>query len=243
MILYPAIDLKGGQCVRLLRGEMDAATVYGDDPGAQAASFETAGCGWVHVVDLDGAFAGRAVNEAAVQSILQSVTVPVQLGGGIRDMAAIDRWLEAGVRRVVLGTVALRDPDLVKAACREYPERIAVGIDARGGKVAVEGWAETSEMTATDLALAFEDAGVAAIVFTDIDRDGAMQGPNLEATGALARLLTTPVIASGGVSSLEDLVAIKALEADGVAGAIVGRALYDGRVEPGAAARLLGAAA
>ncbi len=243
MILYPAIDLKGGQCVRLLRGEMDAATVYGDDPGAQAASFEAAGCGWVHVVDLDGAFAGRAVNAAAVQSILKSVTVPVQLGGGIRDMAAIARWLDAGIRRVVLGTVALRDPDLVKAACRQYPERIAVGIDARGGKVAVEGWAETSEMTATDLALAFEDAGVAAIVFTDIDRDGAMQGPNLEATGALARLLTTPVIASGGVSSLEDLVAIKALEADGVAGAIVGRALYDGRVEPGAAARLLGAAA
>jgi phosphoribosylformimino-5-aminoimidazole carboxamide ribotide isomerase len=243
MILYPAIDLKGGQCVRLLRGEMDAATVYGDDPGAQAASFEAAGCGWVHVVDLDGAFAGRAVNAAAVQSILKSVTVPVQLGGGIRDMAAIARWLDAGIRRVVLGTVALRDPDLVKAACRQYPERIAVGIDARGGKVAVEGWAETSEMTATDLALAFEDAGVAAIVFTDIDRDGAMQGPNLEATGALARLLTTPVIASGGVSSLEDLAAIKALEADGVAGAIVGRALYDGRVEPGAAARLLGAAA
>ena len=243
MILYPAIDLKGGQCVRLLRGEMDAATVYGDDPGAQAASFEAAGCGWVHVVDLDGAFAGRAVNAAAVQSILKSVTVPVQLGGGIRDMAAIARWLDAGIRRVVLGTVALRDPDLVKAACRQYPERIAVGIDARGGKVAVEGWAETSEMTATDLALAFEDAGVAAIVFTDIDRDGAMQGPNLEATGALASLLTTPVIASGGVSSLEDLVAIKALEADGVAGAIVGRALYDGRVEPGAAARLLGAAA
>ena len=243
MILYPAIDLKGGQCVRLLRGEMDAATVYGDDPGAQAASFEAAGCGWVHVVDLDGAFAGRAVNAAAVQSILKSVTVPVQLGGGIRDMAAIARWLDAGIRRVVLGTVALRDPDLVKAACRQYPERIAVGIDARGGKVAVEGWAETSEMTATDLALAFEDAGVAAIVFTDIDRDWAMQGPNLEATGALARLLTTPVIASGGVSSLEDLVAIKALEADGVAGAIVGRALYDGRVEPGAAARLLGAAA
>lgn len=243
MILYPAIDLKGGQCVRLLRGEMDAATVYGDDPGAQAASFEAAGCGWVHVVDLDGAFAGRAVNAAAVQSILESVTVPVQLGGGIRDMAAIARWLDAGIRRVVLGTVALRDPDLVKAACRQYPERIAVGIDARGGKVAVEGWAETSEMTATDLALAFEDAGVAAIVFTDIDRDGAMQGPNLEATGTLARLLTTPVIASGGVSSLEDLAAIKALEADGVAGAIVGRALYDGRVEPGAAARLLGAAA
>jgi phosphoribosylformimino-5-aminoimidazole carboxamide ribotide isomerase len=239
MILYPAIDLKGGQCVRLLRGEMDAATVYGDDPGAQAAKFEAAGCGWVHVVDLDGAFAGEAVNGAAVESILKSVSVPVQLGGGIRDRAAIARWLEAGVRRVVLGTIALRDPELVKSACREFPDRIAVGIDARGGKVAVEGWAETSEMDAVDLALAFEDAGVAAIVFTDIDRDGAMQGPNLQATGDLARRLTTPVIASGGVSSLEDLVALKTLEGDGVSGAIVGRALYDGRVEPGEAARLL----
>jgi len=239
VILFPAIDLKGGQCVRLLHGDMDAATVYGDDPGAQAKAFQDAGCGWVHVVDLDGAFAGQAVNEAAVRSILGSVSIPVQLGGGIRDRAGIERWLDAGVRRVILGTVALRDPDLVKQACRDFPDRIAVGIDARGGKVAVEGWAETSEMTATDLALAFEDAGVAAIIFTDIDRDGALQGPNLEATGALADRLTTPVIASGGVSSAEDLRALTRLAPRGVVGAIVGRALYDGRVEPGEAARIL----
>ncbi|GHD39798.1 1-(5-phosphoribosyl)-5-[(5-phosphoribosylamino) methylideneamino] imidazole-4-carboxamide isomerase [Thalassobaculum fulvum] len=243
MILYPAIDLKGGQCVRLLRGEMDAATVYNDDPAAQARAFRDAGCAWVHVVDLDGAFAGRPVNGDAVRAILGAVDVPVQLGGGIRDRAGIDRWLEAGVARVVLGTVALRDPDLVIAACRAHPGRIAVGIDARGGKVAVEGWAETAEITATDLALKFEDAGVAAIVFTDIDRDGALQGPNLDATGALARRLSTPVIASGGVSSLDDLKAIATLAGDGVAGAIVGRALYDGRVDPAEAARVLAEAA
>ena len=243
MILYPAIDLKGGQCVRLLRGEMDAATVYNDDPAAQARAFRDAGCAWVHVVDLDGAFAGRPVNGDAVRAILGAVDVPVQLGGGIRDMAGIERWLAAGVARVVLGTVALRDPDLVIAACRAHPNRIAVGIDARGGKVAVEGWAETAEITATDLALKFEDAGVAAIVFTDIDRDGALQGPNLDATGALARRLSTPVIASGGVSSLDDLKAIATLAGDGVAGAIVGRALYDGRVDPAEAARVLAEAA
>ncbi len=243
MILYPAIDLKGGQCVRLLRGEMDAATVYNDDPAAQARAFRDAGCAWVHVVDLDGAFAGRPVNGDAVRAILGAVDVPVQLGGGIRDMAGIERWLEAGVARVVLGTVALRDPDLVIAACKAHPNRIAVGIDARGGKVAVEGWAETAEITATDLALKFEDAGVAAIVFTDIDRDGALQGPNLDATGALARRLSTPVIASGGVSSLDDLKAIATLAGDGVAGAIVGRALYDGRVDPAEAARVLAEAA
>lgn len=243
MILYPAIDLKGGQCVRLLRGEMDAATVYNDDPAAQARAFRDAGCAWVHVVDLDGAFAGRPVNGDAVRAILGAVDVPVQLGGGIRDMAGIERWLEAGVARVVLGTVALRDPELVIAACKAHPNRIAVGIDARGGKVAVEGWAETAEITATDLALKFEDAGVAAIVFTDIDRDGALQGPNLDATGALARRLSTPVIASGGVSSLDDLKAIATLAGDGVAGAIVGRALYDGRVDPAEAARVLAEAA
>lgn len=243
MILYPAIDLKGGQCVRLLRGEMDAATVYNDDPAAQARAFRDAGCAWVHVVDLDGAFAGRPVNGDAVRAILGAVDVPVQLGGGIRDRAGIERWLEAGVARVVLGTVALRDPELVIAACRAHPGRIAVGIDARGGKVAVEGWAETAEITATDLALKFEDAGVAAIVFTDIDRDGALQGPNLDATGALARRLSTPVIASGGVSSLDDLKAIATLAGDGVAGAIVGRALYDGRVDPAEAARVLAEAA
>ncbi len=239
MILYPAIDLKGGECVRLLRGEMDAATVYNPDPASQARAFQDAGCAWIHVVDLDGAFAGEAVNGAAVRSILSAVDVPVQLGGGIRSRAHIDTWLEAGISRVILGTVALRDPELVIAACRDHPGRIAVGIDARGGKVAVEGWAETSEITATDLALKFEDAGVAAIIFTDIDRDGALQGPNLEATGALARALSTPVIASGGVSSLDDLRAIAKLDKDGVAGAIVGRALYDGRVDVVGAVRAL----
>lgn len=243
MILYPAIDLKGGQCVRLLRGEMDAATVYNDDPAAQARAFRDAGCAWVHVVDLDGAFAGRPVNGDAVRAILGAVDVPVQLGGGIRDRAGIEAWLQAGVARVVLGTVALRDPALVIAACKAHPGRIAVGIDARGGKVAVEGWAETAEVTAEQLALQFEDAGVAAIVFTDIDRDGALQGPNLVATGALARRLSTPVIASGGVSSLDDLKAIATLATDGVAGAIVGRALYDGRVDPAEAARVLAEAA
>ncbi|MEQ9334055.1 1-(5-phosphoribosyl)-5-[(5-phosphoribosylamino)methylideneamino]imidazole-4-carboxamide isomerase [Thalassobaculum sp.] len=239
MILYPAIDLKGGQCVRLLRGEMAAATVYNDDPAAQARAFRDAGCAWVHVVDLDGAFAGRPVNGDAVRAILGAVDVPVQLGGGIRDRAGIEAWLDAGVARVVLGTIALRDPALVLAACRAHPGRIAVGIDARGGKVAVEGWAETAEVTTEQLALQFEDAGVAAIVFTDIDRDGALQGPNLAATGALARRLSTPVIASGGVSSLDDLKAIAGLAGDGVAGAIVGRALYDGRVDAAAAAKVL----
>ncbi len=243
MILYPAIDLKGGQCVRLLRGEMDAATVYNDDPAAQARAFRDAGCAWVHVVDLDGAFAGRPVNADAVRAILAAVDVPMQLGGGIRDRAGIEAWLEAGVARVVLGTVALRDPALVIAACREHPGRIAVGIDARGGKVAVEGWAETAEITAEELALKFEDAGVAALVFTDIDRDGALHGPNLAATAALARRLSTPVIASGGVASLDDLKAIAGLAGDGVAGAIVGRALYDGRVDAAEAARVLAEAA
>lgn len=239
MILYPAIDLKGGACVRLLRGEMDAATVYNPDPASQARAFRDAGCGWIHVVDLDGAFAGEAVNGDAVRSILAEVDVPVQLGGGIRSRSHIETWLEAGVSRVILGTVALRDPELVIAACRDHPGRIAVGIDARGGKVAVQGWAETSEIAATDLALKFEDAGVAAVIFTDIDRDGALQGPNLEATGALARALSTPVIASGGVSSLDDLKAVADLERDGVAGAIVGRALYDGRVDVAGAIRAL----
>ena len=243
MILYPAIDLKGGQCVRLLRGAMDAATVYNNDPAAQARAFRDAGCAWVHVVDLDGAFAGRPVNGDAVRAILAAVDVPVQLGGGIRDRAGIEAWLEAGVSRVVLGTVALRDPALVIAACKAHPGRIAVGIDARGGKVAVEGWAETAEITAEQLALKFEDAGVAALVFTDIDRDGALQGPNLAATAALARRLSTPVIASGGVASLDDLKAIAALAGDGVAGAIVGRALYDGRVDAAEAVRVLAEAA
>jgi phosphoribosylformimino-5-aminoimidazole carboxamide ribotide isomerase len=239
VILFPAIDLKGGECVRLLRGEMDAATVYNRDPADQARRFADAGCTWLHVVDLDGAFAGRAVNEAAVRAILAAVRIPVQLGGGIRDMGAIDRWLEAGLRRVILGTVALTDPALVTSACARHPGRVAVGIDARGGRVAVEGWAKTSTLEAAELALRFEDAGVAAIIYTDIDRDGAKTGVNVEATAALARRLTTSVIASGGVGSLVDIERLKAHELDGIAGVICGRALYDGALDLAAALRLL----
>ncbi|MBF0304959.1 MAG: 1-(5-phosphoribosyl)-5-[(5-phosphoribosylamino)methylideneamino]imidazole-4-carboxamide isomerase [Alphaproteobacteria bacterium] len=239
MILFPAIDLKGGSCVRLLRGEMDQATVFNTDPADQARKFADAGCEWLHVVDLDGAFAGRPVNAEAVAGIIAAIKAPVQLGGGIRDMRTIESWLEAGVRRVILGTVALRDPLLVKEACRRFPARVAVGIDARDGRVAVEGWARTSEIQAVDLALKFEDAGVAAIIYTDIERDGAMGGPNVEATAALARRLTTPVIASGGVSSLDDLKAIKAAGGSGIAGVISGRALYDGRIDLAAALALM----
>ncbi|MBL8831998.1 MAG: 1-(5-phosphoribosyl)-5-[(5-phosphoribosylamino)methylideneamino]imidazole-4-carboxamide isomerase [Rhodospirillales bacterium] len=242
MILFPAIDLKGGKCVRLLRGDMDAATTFNEDPADQARKFEAAGCRWIHVVDLDGAFAGAPVNAPAVRAILGAVKVPVQLGGGIRDAAGIAAWLEAGINRVILGTVALRDPELVKRACRDWPGRIVVGIDARGGRVAVEGWAETSDVLAVDLARKFADAGVAAIVYTDIERDGAMGGPNVEATAALARSSGIPVIASGGVSSLDDLRALKAHAADGIVGVISGRALYDGRIDLGQAVRLLDAA-
>ncbi len=230
MILYPAIDLKGGQCVRLLRGDMNAATVFGDDPAAQAARFESAGCRWLHVVDLDGAFAGRPANAEAVGAILGRVAVPVQLGGGVRDMGAIEAWLDRGVARVILGTVAVRDPGLVREAAREFPGQVAVGVDARDGRVAVQGWAETTELTALDLARRFEGAGVAALIYTDIDRDGAMQGPNVAATAALARAVSIPVIASGGVSSLDDLRALKACGAP-LDGAISGRALYDGRID------------
>jgi phosphoribosylformimino-5-aminoimidazole carboxamide ribotide isomerase len=239
MILFPAIDLKEGACVRLLRGEMDQATVFNTDPAAQAASFEEAGCRWLHLVDLDGAFAGQSKNGAAVEAILKRVKVPVQLGGGIRTAAHIGTWLEAGIARVILGTIALRDPGLVKQACKDWPGRIVVGIDARDGRVAVEGWAETSDVTALDLARRFVDAGVAAIVYTDIDRDGAMQGPNVDATAALARAVPIPVVASGGVSSLADLAALKARAADGIAGVISGRALYDGRIDLAEAIRLL----
>ncbi|HSK40362.1 MAG TPA: 1-(5-phosphoribosyl)-5-[(5-phosphoribosylamino)methylideneamino]imidazole-4-carboxamide isomerase [Arenibaculum sp.] len=239
MILYPAIDLKDGACVRLLRGDMDAATVFNDDPAAQARAFRDQGFRWLHLVDLNGAFAGRPVNAPAVGSILAAVGLPVQLGGGIRDMATIEAWLERGVARVILGTVAVRDPDLVRRACARFPGRVAVSIDARGGRVAVEGWAETSDLEALDLALRFEDAGVAAIVYTDIERDGAMGGVNVEATAALARALTTPVIASGGVSSLDDLRALKAHAHDGIEGVISGRALYDGRLDPARALALL----
>lgn len=232
MILYPAIDLKDGQCVRLLRGDMGEATVFNDDPADQAAAFQAAGFERLHLVDLNGAVEGKTVNAEAVRGILAATDLPAQLGGGIRDMAAIESWLEAGLDRVILGTVALSDPELVKAACRAFPGRIAVGIDARGGMVAVNGWTETSSTTALEVAVRFEDAGVAAIVFTDIDRDGAMGGVNIDATVDLAFALSTPVIASGGVASVDDLRALKAEEKAGIEGVIVGRALYNGGVDP-----------
>ncbi len=238
MILYPAIDLKDGQCVRLVRGEMTAATVFNDDPAAQARAFQDEGCRWVHLVDLNGAFAGEPVNAAAVEAILGAIDVPAQLGGGIRDMATIEAWLGKGLARVILGTVAVRDPGLVRDAARAFPGQIAVGIDARGGMVAVEGWAETTDITALDLAAKFEDAGVAAIIYTDIDRDGAMGGPNVEATADLARAVSIPVIASGGVSSLDDLQALRDCGAP-LDGAISGRALYDGRIDVAEGVRVL----
>jgi phosphoribosylformimino-5-aminoimidazole carboxamide ribotide isomerase len=237
MILYPAIDLKDGQCVRLLRGEMEAATVFSDDPASQAAAFEAAGCEWLHLVDLNGAFAGRPVNGEAVEAILARVSVPAQLGGGIRDMETIEGWLAKGLARVILGTVAVENPELVREAARAFPCKVAVGIDAKGGMVATRGWAEVTDVEATDLARRFEDAGVAAIIYTDIARDGAMQGPNVAATEALARAVSIPVIASGGVSSLGDLAALKATGV--IAGAISGRALYDGAIDLGAAIGLL----
>ncbi len=229
MILYPAIDLKDGQCVRLLHGEMDKATVFGDDPAAQAAKFQAAGCEWLHLVDLNGAFAGAPVNAAAVEEILARVTVPCQLGGGIRDMATIETWLSKGLARVILGTVAVENPALVREAAAAFPGKVAVGIDARNGKVATKGWAEETDILVTDLAQSFEDAGVAAIIYTDILRDGAMQGPNIKATEALARAVTIPVIASGGVASLADLTALR--DTGVIAGAISGRALYDGAID------------
>jgi phosphoribosylformimino-5-aminoimidazole carboxamide ribotide isomerase len=239
MILYPAIDLKGGQCVRLLRGEMSRATVFNDDPAAQARAFVAQGSRWLHVVDLDGAFAGKPMNRDAVEAIVRTAGVPVQLGGGIRDRATIEGWLARGVSRVILGTAALADPALVKAACRAHPGKIVLGIDARNGRVAVEGWARESARTALDLALEFEGAGLAAIVYTDIERDGALQGVNIDATAALARQLATPVIASGGVASLDDLRSLKACGADGIEGVICGRALYDGRIDLRAALALM----
>ncbi|MEM7441973.1 MAG: 1-(5-phosphoribosyl)-5-[(5-phosphoribosylamino)methylideneamino]imidazole-4-carboxamide isomerase [Pseudomonadota bacterium] len=241
MILFPAIDLKDGACVRLVRGEMDDATVFNTDPADQARQFRDQGFSWIHVVDLNGAFSGKPVNGSAVESILAAVDVPVQLGGGIRTLERIDTWLQRGISRVVLGTVAVKNPALIREACVAFPGRIAVGIDARDGFVAVEGWAETSTMKALDLALAFEDCGVAAIIYTDIDRDGAMVGANVEATAALASAVSTPIIASGGVSSLDDLRALKDQEASGIAGVISGRAIYDGRIDPAEALRLLSA--
>jgi phosphoribosylformimino-5-aminoimidazole carboxamide ribotide isomerase len=229
MILYPAIDLKDGHCVRLLRGEMSAATVFGEDPAAQALAFQKAGCDWLHLVDLNGAFAGQPVNGAAVEAILRTITVPAQLGGGIRDMATIAGWLEKGLARVILGTVAVENPALVREAARTFPGQVAVGIDARKGRVATKGWATETDVMATDLARSFEDAGVAAIIYTDIDRDGAMGGPNIAATAALARTVSIPVIASGGVASLADLIALR--DTGVIAGAISGRALYDGAID------------
>ena len=239
MILYPAIDLKDGQCVRLLRGEMAAATVFGDDPAAQALKFQAAGCDWLHLVDLNGAFAGQPVNAAAVEAILKAVSVPAQLGGGIRDMGTIAMWLEKGLSRVILGTVAVENPALVREAAKAFPGQVAVGIDARKGRVATKGWATETDILATDLARSFEDAGVAAIIYTDIDRDGAMGGPNIAATEALSRAVTIPVIASGGVSTLDDLLALR--DTGTIAGAISGRALYDGAIDLRAAQAVLAA--
>jgi phosphoribosylformimino-5-aminoimidazole carboxamide ribotide isomerase len=233
MILYPAIDLKDGACVRLLRGDMNAATVFGLDPAAQARAFQDAGCAWLHLVDLNGAFAGQPVNGPAVQAILDATTIPAQLGGGIRDMATIEMWLTRGIARVILGTVAVENPALVRDAAKQFPGQIAVGIDARGGLVATKGWAQETDVMATDLAKSFEDAGVCAIIYTDIDRDGAMQGPNIAATESMARAVNIPVIASGGVSSMGDLTALRATGV--IAGAISGRALYDGAIDLGAA--------
>ncbi|WP_298846919.1 1-(5-phosphoribosyl)-5-[(5-phosphoribosylamino)methylideneamino]imidazole-4-carboxamide isomerase [uncultured Ruegeria sp.] len=230
MILYPAIDLKDGNAVRLLRGEMDKATVFNEDPAAQGCAFVEAGCEWLHLVDLNGAFAGEPVNAAPVEAILKACNVPAQLGGGIRDMATIETWIDKGLARVILGTVAVEDPDLVREAAKAFPGKVAVGIDARNGMVATKGWAEETDVQVTDLARSFEDAGVAAIIYTDINRDGAMQGPNIEATAELAKTVDIPVIASGGVSSIADLIALRDCGA-ALNGAISGRALYDGAID------------
>ena len=230
MILYPAIDLKDGKAVRLFKGDMDKATVFNDDPAAQAMEFVEAGCEWLHLVDLNGAFAGEPVNAAPVEAILAATKVPAQLGGGIRDMATVEAWLSKGLARVILGTVAVENPALVREAARAFPGQVAVGIDARNGRVATKGWATETDVMVTDLARSFEDAGVAAIIYTDINRDGAMQGPNIAATAELAKPVSIPVIASGGVSSLEDLVALKTCGAP-LNGAISGRALYDGALD------------
>lgn len=243
MIFFPAIDLKAGQCVRLVHGDMEQATVFNDDPAAQARSFADAGCTWLHMVDLDGAFAGKPENADAVTSVLGAVDIKVQLGGGIRDMQTIESWLERGLARVILGTVAVRDPDLVVAACKAFPGQVALGIDARDGYVAVQGWAEATELKTEELAKRFEDAGAAALIFTDIGRDGAMQGPNLDATLSLADAVDIPVILSGGVSSMDDLHAVIAGDRGKLEGVISGRAVYDGRIDPAAAVKLLAEAA
>jgi phosphoribosylformimino-5-aminoimidazole carboxamide ribotide isomerase len=239
VILFPAIDLKNGQCVRLEQGDMARATVFNINPAAQARAFAEQGFEYLHVVDLDGAFAGKPMNAVAVEAMLKEVEMPVQLGGGIRDLATVEGWLSKGVTRVIIGTAAVRDPNFVKTAARKFPGRVAVGLDARDGKVAVQGWAETSEVTALDIARRFEDAGVAAIIFTDIARDGLLKGLNLEATIALAEPISIPVIASGGLASIDDVRALLAPPAHKLAGAIAGRALYDGRLDPAAALALI----
>jgi phosphoribosylformimino-5-aminoimidazole carboxamide ribotide isomerase len=239
VILFPAIDLKNGQCVRLEQGDMARATVFSLDPAAQARAFAAQGFEYLHVVDLDGAFAGRPVNATAVEAMLGAVTMPVQLGGGIRDLATVEAWLSKGISRVIIGTAAVRDPELVKGAAKKFPGRVAVGLDARDGKVAVQGWAESSEITALEIAQRFEDAGVAAIIFTDIARDGLLKGLNLDATIELAERISIPVIASGGFASIEDVKALLAPRAQKLAGAIAGRALYDGRLDPAVALALI----
>jgi phosphoribosylformimino-5-aminoimidazole carboxamide ribotide isomerase len=239
LILFPAIDLKEGRCVRLIQGDMDQATVFNDDPAAQAVSFAAQGFEWLHVVDLDGAFAGQPMNAAAVQSILRRIAIPVQLGGGIRDMRTVEGWLAQGVARVIIGTAAVRDPDFVREAARLHPGKIAVGIDAKDGRVAVEGWAQTSTLTAEELGRRFEDVGVAAIIYTDIARDGILKGLNIPMTLALARAVSIPVIASGGLASMADIERLTAPDCAALAGAISGRALYDGRIDPAEALALL----
>ena len=238
MILFPAIDLKDGRCVRLKRGEMGSATIFNDDPAAQARDFADAGFQWLHCVDLDGAFEGHSANTEAVKAIRAAVSLPIQLGGGIRDMKGVEAWLEAGITRVILGTVALTDPDLVKQAARAFPGRIVVGADAKGGKIATQGWAQTTDLTPAELGERFEDAGVAAILFTDVDRDGLLSGVNVRATAVLARAVTIPVIASGGVSGMADIEALIAAKEPNLTGVVIGRALYDGRIEARAALAL-----
>jgi len=239
VILFPAVDLKNGQCVRLEQGDMARATVFNLEPAAQARAFAAQGFEYLHVVDLDGAFAGKPMNALAVEAMLQAVTMPVQLGGGIRDLKTVEAWLAKGIARVIIGTAAVRDPEFVKRAARSFPGRVAVGLDARDGRVAVEGWAETSQVTALEIAQRFEDAGVAAIIFTDIARDGLLKGLNLDATIALAERISIPVIASGGFASIDDVKALLDPRAAKLAGAIAGRALYDGRIDAAAALALI----
>lgn len=239
MILFPAIDLKDGACVRLFKGDMDQATVFNHDPVNQARAFAAQGFEYLHIVDLNGAIAGHPVNSDAVERIVQAIDIPVQLGGGIRDLGMVEHWLERGVSRVILGTVALTNPEMVMTACEKFPGKIAVGIDARKGFVAVDGWVRTSEVTAMELGLRFQDAGVAAVIHTDIDRDGALQGPNIDASAALAQGLSIPVIVSGGISSLEDIKNVAARKGTGIIGAISGRAIYDGKFNVSTALKVM----